>query len=384
MKKQSDEYKIKKIAAKILEETPLIDGHNDFLWRFRKNFNNNFNNFDIAKNQNNNSYEILTDIPRLRLGKIGGQFFAIFIPENYNESDRIQTVVEQIDLFQKMIKKYSNTFEFALTSDDIIRIHSLGKIASLLGLEGGHCINNSLSALRIFHICGVRYLTLAYLRSNSYIDSATDKPLHNGISESGRELVKEMNNIGMMIDLSHASFKAAHDVLDITKLPVIFSHSSAYKICPHPRNVPDDILKHLPQNGGIVMISFVGEFTSHALCIYKSLREAELHRLKYLYPDNEAKIKDEMEKWKKKNLLPQPTIFEVADHIEHICQAAGIDHVGIGSDFDGFDIVPKGLEDVSCYPALIEELIKRGFSKEEVKKISGLNILRVMKKHEAL
>jgi membrane dipeptidase len=294
----------------------------------------------------------------------------------------VVATLEQIDLVKRIAARYPETFELALSASDIRRIHGEGKIASLVGMEGGHCIASSLGVLRQLYAAGARYMTLTHSDTVAWADSATDEPRHGGLTPFGREVVREMNRLGMLVDLSHTSPATMRDAIEVAAAPVIFSHSSARALNGHPRNVPDEILRLLPENGGIVMVTFVPPFISEQARLHYAERDAMKARLESLHPGDPAFVLAEMERWVEENPPPRATLFEVADHIDHIRAVAGIDHLGIGSDFDGISTTPTGLEDVSTFPALFVELMNRGYSVEDVEKIAGLNALRVLDRAE--
>jgi len=321
----------------------------------------------------------MTDIPRLREGGVGGQFWSVYTPVELAGRGAVTATLEEIDTVYRMIARYPDTFELALTADDVERIFKSGKIASIVGMEGGHSIDSSLAALRMFYRLGARYMTLTHSANTPWADSSTDEPKSGGLSPFGEDVVREMNWLGMLVDLSHVSPDSMKDALRVTAAPVIFSHSDARAICDVPRNVPDDVLAMLPQNGGVVMVTFVPSFISQEVADYGARADAERARLQGAHPSDEAAVTAGMDAWQKANPAPRATIPQVADHIDHIRKVAGIDHIGIGSDFDGITSVVKGLEDVSTYPALTAELLRRGYSDEDVKKILGLNVLRVMR-----
>jgi membrane dipeptidase len=322
---------------------------------------------------------IMTDIPRLRAGGLGGQFWSVYVPVELQGQAAVTATLERMDVVYRMIRKYPDTFELARTADDVERIFKQGKIASLMGMEGGHSIDNSLGALRMFRKLGASYMTLTHSSNTPWADSATDKPKFGGLAPFGEEVVKEMNWLGMLVDLSHVSPDTMEDALRVTEAPVIFSHSDARAVNDNPRNVPDNILQMLPKNGGIVMVTFVPAFLSPAVNAWSKLQTAEEDRLKALHPSDAAAVKAGVATWTTANPPPRATISDVADHIDHIKKVAGIDHIGIGSDFDGITLVVQGLEDVSKYPSLIAELLRRGYSDADIKKITGQNILRVMR-----
>jgi membrane dipeptidase len=314
---------------------------------------------------------------------VGGQFWSVYVPAMPVKSDAVVAVLEQIDLVHRMIARYPNDFELALTADDVVRIHRQGKIASLIGMEGGHSIGNSLGVLRMTYALGARYMTLTHMQNNAWADSATDVAVHHGLTAFGEEVVREMNRLGMLVDLSHVSDDTMRAALKISQAPVIFSHSSARALCHHLRNVPDDILRQVALNKGVVMVSFVPEYLTEIDRADEIEEGKEKKRLRALYPKDRVKVKEGIAAWRV--LHPDPrhsTLLDAADHIDHIRKVAGIDSVGIGSDFEGFDNPPPGLDDVACYPALLAELLKRGYSEDDVKKVAGLNLLRVLREAE--
>jgi len=365
-------------AQAIHKEVPLIDGHNDYPWAVRENVASDLDRLDISRSQPS----IMTDIARLRAGGVGGQFWSVYVPADMQGQTAVTATLEQIDIVHRMLRKYPETFELALTADDVERIFEKGKIASLIGMEGGHSIDNSLGALRMFHRLGARYMTLTHSRNVPWADSATDTPAFNGLSEFGEQVVREMNWLGMLVDLSHVSPDTMADAIRVSQAPVIFSHSSARAVNDVPRNVPDNVLQMLPESGGVVMVTFVPGFLSPEVTAWGKLQAAEENRLKQQSPNDAGALKNGMEAWLKANAAPRATVADAADHIDHIRKVAGIDHIGLGGDFDGITSVPEGLEDVSKYPSLTAELLRRGYKDDEIKKILGLNILRVMRDAE--
>ncbi len=365
-------------ARALHKQVPLIDGHNDYPWALRENAQRDLDKLDISTSQPS----LMTDIPRLRAGGVGGQFWSVYVPADLQGQAAVTATLEQIDIVHRMMRKYPETFELALTADDIERIFKKGKIASLIGMEGGHSIDSSLGALRMFYRLGARYMTLTHSRNIPWADSATDTAVLSGLSAFGEQVVREMNWLGMLVDLSHVSPDTMADAIAISQAPVIFSHSSARALNDVPRNVPDNILQLLPKNGGVVMVTFVPGFLSPKVTEWNQLQTAEQNRLKAQFPTDEAAVKTALDAWTKGYPAPRATLGDVADHIDHIRKIAGIDHIGLGSDFDGITSVPQGLEDVSTYPALTAELLRRGYKDEDVKKILGLNILRVMREAE--
>lgn len=362
-------------ARALQAQTPLIDGHNDYPWAVREKADQDVSKLDIRQHQS----ELHTDIARLRSGGVGGQFWSVYVPAELAGQAAVRATLEQIDIVHQMMQRYPDVFELALTAADVERIFKAGKIASLIGMEGGHSIDSSLGALRMFYRLGARYMTLTHSSNVPWADSATDEPEHGGLTSFGEAVVREMNWLGMLVDMSHVSPETMDDALRVTSAPVIFSHSSARALCDVPRNVPDAILKKLPENGGVVMVTFVPGFISPEVAAHREAGEAELSRLQSRYPQDQSAVDRGMKKWRAENPEPKATLSQVADHIDHIRRVAGIDHIGIGSDFDGITSTPVGLEDVSTFPKLIAELIHRGYGDEDIKKILGLNVLRVMR-----
>ena len=358
---------------------PMFDGHNDYPWEVRQRAGKDPARLDIR----NVRTDTMTDIPRLRQGGVGAQFWSVYVPASFAGQQAVTATLEQIDIVHRMIARYPDDFELALTADDVQRIFGAGKIASLIGMEGGHSIDSSLGALRMFARLGARYMTLTHSKNVPWADSATDTPQHGGLTAFGEEVVREMNRLGVLADLSHVSEETMEDVLRVTRAPVIFSHSSARALCDHPRNVPDAILRQIPKNGGVVMVSFVPGFTTPEASAWDTAQEAEYARLEKLSPKDEAALKAGVAAWLVEHPRPKVTVAQVADHVDHIRKMAGIDHVAYGSDFDGITSAPAGLEDVSRFPALSAELLRRGYTELEVKKVLGLNLLRVMRAAEA-
>jgi len=366
-------------AHALLEQSPLIDGHNDYPMALREHDPAaSLDTLDISKPQPS----IMTDLARLKSGGIGAQFWSVYVPVEKQGADAVTATLGQIDIVYRMLRRYPQSLELALTADDVERVFKSGKIASLIGMEGGHSIDNSLANLRMFHKLGARYMTLTHSSNTSWADSATDSPKFGGLAPFGEEVVKEMNWLGMLVDLSHTSPDTMEDALRVTEAPVIFSHSDARALNDHPRNVPDNILQLLPKNGGMVMVTFVPGFVSPRVNEWNKQQTAEQDRLKGLYPGDAAKVKEGVDAWTKAHPMPPATVSEVADHVDHIRKVAGIDHIGIGSDFDGITQTVDGLSDVSMYPSLFAELLRRGYSDADVRKIAGQNLLRVMREVE--
>jgi membrane dipeptidase len=366
-------------ARALHKQVPLIDGHNDYPWALRElDPGRDLATADIAKA----FPKFMTDVPRIKAGGLGGQFWSVYTPSSMQGQEAVRATLEQIDIVHRMIARWPETFERARTAAEIERSFKNGRIASLIGMEGGHSIDNSLAVLRMMHALGAGYMTLTHGLNVPWADSATDKPALGGLSKFGEEVVREMNWLGMLVDLSHVSPDTMEDAIRVSAAPVIFSHSSARAICNVPRNVPDNVLQLLTKNGGVVMITFVPGFISQAVADHGAQLAAQTTVLRAQFANDEAGLKAALDKWRAANPEPKATLAQVADHIDHVRKVAGIDHIGIGSDFDGITSVVVGLEDVSTYPALTAELLRRGYKDEDVKKILGLNILRVMRAAE--
>ena len=366
-------------AAALHKSVPLIDGHNDYPWALReKSPGRDLNVLDLRKPQPT----LMTDIARLRTGGVGGQFWSVYVPATMQGKEAVRATLEQIDIVKRMVSMYPEALAAARTADDVERAFKAGRVASLMGMEGGHSIDSSLAALRMMHALGVGYMTLTHSSNLPWADSATDKPALGGLSPFGEEVVREMNRLGMLVDLSHVSADTMADAIRVSKAPVIFSHSSARAVCAHPRNVPDEILTQLPANGGVVMVTFVPSFIApQAGANYMETYQA-LTKLREQYAGEPDKIRAAIAEYRKAHPEPKATLSMVADHIDHIRKVAGIDHIGLGGDFDGISSVVQGLEDVSKYPDLTAELLKRGYTDQDIRKILGQNILRVMREAE--
>lgn len=368
-------------AEEILARVPLFDGHNDLPWQYRGRVDYRFSALDLHDTlaDDESGKPTHTDIRRLREGHVGAQWWSVYSTADTSEPEAVLATMQQIDFVHGMIARFPDTFALALTADDVERAFADGKIASLIGMEGGHAIANSLGALRMFHRLGARYMTLTHSRTLDWADAAGDDPQHNGLTAFGREVVREMNRLGMVVDLSHAAPTTMKDALAVSEAPVMFSHSNALALNNHPRNVPDDVLKLLKDNGGLIMVTFVEGYTSEEVRHAAAAREAELARVTALNPGRQAIIDETMAAWDAANPKPRATLSQIADHIDHIRSLIGVDHIGIGSDFDGVPTLPRGLEDVSTYPALFAELLRRGYTEEELEKIAGRNMLRVLR-----
>jgi membrane dipeptidase len=369
---------------RILREVPLIDGHNDLPWQYEERVKNHLAQIDIRQDQSKLTPALHTDIARLRQGRIGGQFWSVYVPATLKGAESVRAVLEQIDVVHRLDELYPDTFELARTADDVVRIHRSGKIASLIGIEGGHSIGNSLAVLRQLYVGGARYMTITHSENNDWADSATADPIHGGLTPFGKLVIAEMNRLGMLVDLSHVAPKTMHDILDVAVAPVIFSHSSARAITDHSRNVPDDVLRRVKENDGVVMVTWVPGFVSEKVRARDAAKDAEEARLKALYRGQPEKVKAALARWEAANPAPRATVQDVADHIDHIVQVAGAAHVGVGADLDGITTTPEGLESVAAYPSLFAELIRRGYTDEQLEGIAGLNVLRVMRKAEAV
>ncbi len=365
-------------ATALLSRSPLIDGHNDLAWQLRETAGAAAARTDIAAPLSDTH----TDLPRLARGRVGAQFWSVFVPVTLTGEAAVATTLEQIDFVRDMVRRYPAALELARTAADVERICASGKVASLLGAEGGHSIASSLGVLRMFYELGVRYMTLTHNRNTGWADSATDQPDVGGLSDFGREVVTEMQRIGMLVDLSHVAPATMADALDTARAPVIFSHSSALALCDHPRNVPDDILARLPGNDGVCMVTFVPPFVSQECRDWDRGVEAEMRRRGMDREDYRGYVAVRAE-LAKASPPPRATIAQVADHIEHVRDVAGVAHIGIGSDFDGTPDLPEGLGDVSCFPALFAELLDRGWNEGDCAGVAGGNVLRVMRGAEA-
>jgi membrane dipeptidase len=364
-------------ARDLLRRYPLIDGHNDLPWEIRDVFAG-----DPARARLTEPVpQTQTDLPRLAAGGVGAQFWSVYVPGTLAGDAAVTAVLEQIDLVHRMVRAYPDRLALATRADDVERVFATGKIASLLGAEGGHSIGASLGVLRALYALGVRYLTLTHNSNVGWADAATDEPGAGGLSDFGRSVVREMQRIGMLVDLSHVAPSTMHDALDVAEAPVIFSHSSARALCDHPRNVPDDVLTRLAANRGVCMVAFVPFFVSPACARWQAGSLAEIGR-RGLDPRDMSTWDTVVPEWRASHPPPEATLSQVADHIEHVRAVAGIDHVGIGGDYDGSAQMPAGLTDVSCYPALFAELLARGWTETDCAALAGGNLLRVLRAAE--
>ena len=377
-------------VAKVLADTPLIDGHNDLPWELRAR-----GAVDLRVDHSKQGKPVpgqtplMTDIPRMRAGGMGGQFWSVWIPASTTGPAAVQMTIEEIDIVRTMVAKYPEAFEMAYTADDIERIHHDGRIASLIGVEGGHQINNSTAVLRQMYVLGARYMTLTHTLNTDWADSATADPEHHGLTPFGKAVVGEMNRLGMLVDLSHVSPDTMRQALAASAAPVMFSHSSARALIDHPRDVPDDVLQMVAKNHGIVMVNFYPGYVSAASARWDADRAAEKARFNAppyggLYIGQPERAKAALAEWEKQHPAPMVTLGMVADHFDHIREVAGVESVGIGSDFDGIPTTPKGLDAVDKYPALLIELARRGWTDAELAAVAGGNVLRVMREAEAV
>ena len=378
-------------ARAVLRTTPLVDGHNDLPWRIRED---TLHPSDIEAYDLRTRTPGMTDLARLRAGQVGAQFWSVYIPgepdaPTYARNGKVSSVpgyaraqLEQIALARRMIAKYPDRLMFASSEADVRRAFASHRIGSLLGMEGGHAIENSLEVLRAYYDLGARYMTLTHNVTLDWADAALDSARHGGLTPFGREVVREMNRLGMLCDLSHVSPGVMSNVLDVTASPVIFSHSGARALVGHARNVPDSILRRLPANGGVVMVPFVTSFVSTTVFDDDVAMERQVAVLRRSLAGDTVAQRRQLAEWRRAHPRPHATIKDVADHIDHVRQVAGVDHVGIGSDLDGITETVVGLEDVSTFPALLAELARRGWTDAELRKLAGENVLRVLKRAE--
>ena len=371
-------------ANAALKSAPIIDGHNDLPWALRQLNGSRTSDFDFGKLPERFKGKIVTDFAMLRKGGVGGQFWSVYVPAETEGPEAIRQTIEQIDIMQRLIDANPAMLVKVGTAAEVERAMKAGKVASMFGVEGGHSIGNSLGVLRQLYALGARYMTLTHGKTTAWADSATDAPKHDGLAPFGIEVVKEMNRLGMLVDLSHVTPATMHDALDASAAPVIFSHSAAKALQDKPRNVPDDVLARLKDNGGVIMVYFAETSLSKAADDWQRERAAEEARLNYAYPDRPELVTRGMTDWDAANPRGKSTIADVADHIDHVKKVVGIDAIGIGSDYDGLPSYPTGLETTADYPALFAELVRRGYTKADLAKIASGNLLRVMRKAEAV
>lgn len=377
------------IAARALRAAPVFDGHNDMPIQLRGRYRNQIERFDFrdtthtdADAQAPRGRAMHTDLARLRKGHVGAQFWSVYVSPDLDEQKAVQATLEQIDVTRRLIARYPDDLALALSARDVEKAMRRGQIASLMGMEGGHSIGSSLAVLRQMHALGVRYLTLTHAKNTPWADSATDAPAHDGLTDFGRVVVREMNRLGMLVDLSHVSEATMNDALDVAQVPVIFSHSGARAVNGHARNVPDAVLERLRANGGVVMVVALPAYISEPVRQWQAARAGEEARLQSLWQGQPAAAADALAAWEKGHPAPMATIGDMADHIDHIRAVAGIDHIGIGGDYDGMPSGPVGMEDVTGYPALFTELARRGYRQADLEKIASGNVLRVMRAAE--
>ncbi len=362
--------------ASLLREHGVLDGHNDLLWVARQKVGYDFHRLDLTDTDTCRSHGAHTDVPRMRAGGMAAQFWSVFVPATLTGGAAVTATLEQIDAGHRMIRRYAGELALATTVEDVERARRQGRIASLMGAEGGHQIDGSLGTLRMLHRLGVRYLTLTHNDNVPWADSATDEPVLGGLSDFGREVVKEMNRIGMLVDLSHVSAEVMRQALAVSSVPVIFSHSSARAVCDHPRNVPDDVLARLAGNGGVCMVTFVPKFVNQRVSDWwtEFERAAEAAGVE----EDSEPGEEFLARYRSERPDPKATLADVVAHLEHAREVAGIDHLGLGGDYDGVGELPEGLEDVSGYPRLLAALATRGWSDEDLAKLSCRNVLRAM------
>jgi membrane dipeptidase len=376
------------VAARALAAAPVWDGHNDVPIQLRSRFGNVIGEFDFEDTSDTGPTDsqgrvMHTDLARLAKGKVGAQFWSVYVSADLPEAQAVQATIEQIDVTRRLLDRYPDRLALALTSADVERAWRQRKIASLIGMEGGHSIGSSLAVLRQMYALGARYLTLTHSKNTPWADSATAAPQHGGLTAFGEQVVCEMQRMGMLVDLSHVSEETMLDVLNVSQAPVIFSHSGASGVTPHARNVPDTVLARLKDNGGIVMVVGFPSYLDEALRQWTASRAAEDARLKALNPGRPEAVTDGLAAWVQQYPAPKASYLDVADHIDWVRKAAGIDHIGLGGDYDGMDTGPEGMEDVSGYPMLFAELARRGYSRADLEKIASGNMMRVLKAAEA-
>ncbi|ATZ26365.1 dipeptidase [Streptomyces lavendulae] len=367
-------------ARGLLAEHPVVDGHNDLPWALRNQVRYDLDRRDIGADQ---SAYLHTDIPRLRAGGVGAQFWSVYVRSDFAGDEAVSATLEQIDAVGQLIDRYPGTLVRALTADDMEAAREGGRIASLMGAEGGHSINNSLATLRALHRLGVRYMTLTHNDTIDWADSATDEPRHGGLTDFGREVVREMNRVGMLVDLSHVAATTMRDAIAVSSAPVIFSHSSARAVCDHPRNVPDDVLELLPVNGGVAMATFVPKFILPAAVEWTAAADENLRAHGFHHLDTSPEAMELHRAFEAGRPRPVATAATVADHLDHMREVAGVDHIGIGGDYDGTAFTPSGLDDVAGYPNLIAELLARGWSRADLAKLTWSNAVRALRDAEA-
>ncbi|MGH7545526.1 MAG: dipeptidase [Gemmatimonadota bacterium] len=358
-------------ARRIHREAIVIDGHNDLPWRIREEFGASLGSLDLARRHEDGH----TDLPRLQEGGVDAQFFAAYVPVDFIGRGALRVCLEQIDLIHRLAERYPE-LDMAYTAADVRRIAAAGRIAALIGIEGGHCIENSIGTLRKVYDLGARYMTLTHANTLDWADAATDSARHEGLTPFGEEIVREMNRLGMLVDLSHVSPETMRDAIRVSVAPVLFSHSSARAVADHVRNVPDDVLRLVKENGGVVMINFFSGFVVPEGAEIMAGMFDVMRELRARYPNDDAAYARALDAWRAAHPVPRGDVGILADHIDHVVRIAGVDHVGLGSDYDGVSVLPEGMEDVSRFPVLTEELLRRGYAESDVEQILGGNLLR--------
>jgi len=366
--------------AELLRAAPLIDGHNDLLWALRIAREKGAGEPDVGEP----SPAFHTDLPRLEEGGVRGQFWSVYVPSDLPLDQAVIQTLEQVDAFLRLLRAFPDRLELARTADDVERIAAIGKVASMIGVEGGHSIGGSLGTLRVLAELGARYLTLTHNDDTAWADSATGLHSNGGLTTFGEEVVRELNRLGVLVDLSHVSDDTMRQAIEVSRAPVIFSHSNARALCDVPRNVPDDVIEEVGRTGGVIMVTFVPWFLTPEGAEANEAEWEEIRRLKATHPDDPDAVRAAVEEMEKTQPTPPSSVSDVADHVDHIRKLAGIDHIGVGSDFDGLEGMPDGLEDVSTYPALFDELADRGYSDENLRQIAGRNVLRIMREAEGV
>ena len=376
------------VAMAALAAAPVWDGHNDVPEQLRDRRKNVLGDFDFTDTRGtadpaNNVGAMQTDLNRMRAGKVGAQFWSVYVSANLTDQQAVQATLEQIDLTKRLVARYPKDLTLCMDSACVEGAWKQGRIASLMGMEGGHSIGGSLAVLRQMYALGARYMTLTHFKNTAWADASTDAPVHNGLSPLGKDVVREMQRLGMLVDLAHVSEKTMLDALGVARAPVIVSHSNAFALNPHPRNVPDNVLDAIKANGGIVMVNFYPPYVLEAARQWSANRDAEEARLKALFRGRPDRAKAALAEWDKANPMPRGTVSDVADHLDYIAKRIGVDHVGLGGDLDGIEVAVTGLEDVSTYPALFIELARRGWSQQDLEKLASRNMMRVLKAAEA-
>lgn len=378
------------VAEAALRAAPVWDGHNDVPIQLRSRFGNVIADFDFEDTSDTGPTDpdkegkvMHTDFDRLARGHVGAQFWSVYVSNAQTEAEAAVETMEQIDVTKRLIARYPDRLALALSADDVQRAMDAGKVASLIGMEGGHSIAGSLGVLRQMYDLGARYMTLTHNKNTAWADSSSVDPQHGGLTDFGKDIVREMQRIGMLVDLSHVSEATMNDALDVARAPVIFSHSGARAVVDHSRNVPDSVLRRVKDNGGIVMVVALPSYVSETVRHWNAARSGEEARLKALWQGQPDAVKAGLTEWERLNPEPTASFLDLAEQIDHIRDVAGIDHIGLGGDYDGMDTGPAGMEDVSGYPVLFRELARRGYSQADLEKIASRNMMRVLRTAEA-